>query len=247
VIDAQLDDAGWQGATVVTGFVELVPREGAAPPVQTEARLTYDDRNLYIAIAAKDPDPRQIRATLQPRDRLFSDDWVGCWWTPSATGRWGITSFPTPSACRRTLQMTRRARTSPSHYVFNTAGKITADGYNVEMAIPFRSLRFPNRPVQQWKIMLVRTYPRSNRHYISLPLAQPEQLLPASASSPSCAASSGCARGAGLEMIPAVIASRAGALTDADDPSRTGRATHGRRVAHAALRLSRAGRPSRPR
>jgi hypothetical protein len=88
-IDAQVDDEGWEGAARVTDFVEFIPREGAEPPVGTEVRMTYDDANLYVLFIASDPNPQEIRAAMQPRDRLWQDDWVGVLLDPfgdAATG-----------------------------------------------------------------------------------------------------------------------------------------------------------------
>jgi hypothetical protein len=222
-LDARLDDAGWADAARITAFVEYVPREGAAPPVATEAMVTYDDKNLYIAIAAKDPNPREIRATLQPRDLLWSDDWIGVLVDPFGDGSLGYYFLSNAIGVQGDLQMTPQSEDGSIDYVFHTAGKITADGFNVEMAIPFRSLRFPNRPVQEWKIMLVRTYPRSSRHYLSWPsLSQNNNCQLCQAAE--LRGLQGVRAGGGLEMIPSVIASRAGSLSDADDPTsyRTG-------------------------
>lgn len=216
-LDARLDDAGWANAVRTSGFVEYVPKEGAVPPVQTEALMTYDDKNLYIAISAKDPNPRQIRATLQPRDLLWNDDWIGVLVDPFGDGSLGYYFLANPIGVQADLQITPQSEDASIDYVFHTAGKITDDGYTLEMAIPFRSLRFPNRPVQQWKIMLVRTYPRSSRHYITWPslnqnnscqLCQTAELR----------GIEGVRAGGGLEVIPSVIASRAGALNDDGDP-----------------------------
>ena len=42
------------------------------------------------------------------------------------------------------------------------AGKLTANGYAVRMAIPFRSLRFVNTPGQSWGVALGRVIPSDN-------------------------------------------------------------------------------------
>ena len=217
VIDAQLDDAGWQDATVVTGFVELVPREGAKPPVETEARLTYDDRNLYVSVRARDPKPRDIRATLQSRDLLWSDDWFAVLLDPYGDGSLGYYLLSNPLGVQGDLQMTPSNEDASIDYVYQTAGKITADGYSLEMAIPFRSLRFPNRPVQEWRIMLVRTYPRSSRHYVTWPSMSQNNSCQLCQTA-NLRGIQGVRAGGGLELIPAVIASRAGALSDSGDP-----------------------------
>jgi hypothetical protein len=216
-VDARLDDAGWAGATRVTAFTELMPREGARPPVETEVLLTYDDTNLYVAVIARDPDPSDIRATLQPRDRLWQDDWFGVLLDPYGDQSLGYYFLSNPIGVQGDLQMSPQREDSSIDFIYHTAGRITEDGFVIEMAIPFRSLRAPERPVHEWGIMLVRNYPRSSRHYLTWPsmsrndpcqLCQLGRLHGLEA----------IQTGGNLELIPAVVASRAGRLTDPADP-----------------------------
>jgi hypothetical protein len=216
-IDGELDDPGWAGATRISGFVERTPREGAEPPVETEVLLAYDDANLYVGIIARDPNPHEIRASLLPRDQLWNDDWVGVLLDPYGDASLGYYFLSNPIGVQADLQMTSRSEDSSMDFVFTTAGRITDEGYVVEMAIPFRSLRVPDREVQTWGIMFVRNLPRSSRHYITWPAwsrNSPCQLC-------DVARLDGLERiqsGGNLEVLPAVVASRAGSLRDSSDP-----------------------------
>ena len=215
-IDAELDDADWAGATRIRDFVERDPSEGAAPPVGTEVMLTYDDENLYVAFIAADSAPDRIRATMQPRDRIWSDDWVGIILDPYGDASLGYYFLSNPIGVQADMQMTGRSEDSSIDFVYSTAGRSTADGYVVEMAIPFRSLRVPDRERHEWGVMLVRSFPRSSRHYISWPsfsrnnacqlcqLARLEGIQ-------------GVESGGNLEFMPAAVVSRGGSLADAND------------------------------
>lgn len=216
-VDAVLDDAGWAGAARITGFVEHTPREGARPPVETEAFVTYDETNLYVAIVARDPDPEAIRAALQPRDQLWNDDWIGVLLDPFGDASLGYYFLSNAVGVQADMQMTVRSEDSSIDFIFTNAGRITDDGFIIEMAIPFRSLRVPSRDVQRWGIMLVRTYPRSSRHYMTWPsmsrnnqcqLCQVARLE----------GIRGIETGGTLELLPAMVASQAGRLEDAADP-----------------------------
>jgi len=216
-VDARLEDAGWAGAARASAFVELVPKEGGQPPVGTEVLLTYDDRNLYVAWIAKDPNPKAIRATLQPRDRLWSDDWVAVLLEPFGGSSLGYYFLSNPIGVQGDLLMFPQGEDSSMDFIYTTAGRITEDGYVVEMAIPFSSLRFPDRPVQEWGIMLVRTYPRSSRHYISWPSMSrnnPCQLCQLA----KLEGVAGVRPGGTLDLLPAVVASQSGSLREPSDP-----------------------------
>ncbi len=216
-IDAELGDAGWVGAARINAFVEHTPREGARPPVETEVSITYDETNLYVAIVARDPDPRAIRAALQPRDQLWDDDWIGVLLDPFGDASLGYYFLSNPIGVQADMQMTSRNEDSSIDFLFSNAGRITEDGYVVEMAIPFRSLRVPDRDPQTWGIMLVRTYPRSSRHYLTWPSMSrnnPCQICQVAR----LEGIRGIESGGALEILPAVVASHSGQLRDASDP-----------------------------
>jgi hypothetical protein len=216
-IDGELDDPGWVGATRIRGFVEYVPREGSQPPVETEVMLAYDEANLYVAFVAMDPEPGEIRATLQPRDRLWNDDWVGVLLDPYGDASVGYYFLSNAIGVQADLQLTPQSEDSSIDFIYTTAGRITEVGYIVEMAIPFRSLRVPDRPLQSWGVMLVRTYPRSSRHYLSWPSLSrnnPCQLCQLAR----LEGIEGVRTGGALEFLPAVVASQAGRLRDPSDP-----------------------------
>lgn len=217
-IDAVLDDAGWTNTEPVRAFVEYEPREGAEPPVATEVMLRYDDENLYIAFSARDPEPSRIRATLQPRDRLRnSDDYVAVMLDPYGDGSVGYYFAANPLGVQADMQMATDYEDESIDFIYKAEGKITADGYIVEMAIPFRSLRLPNRDVQSWGVMLLRSYPRSSRHEMTWPSLSRDN---------SCmlcqmARLEGVAdvkTGGNLELLPSLVLSRGGTLAVDSDP-----------------------------
>ena len=74
-IDGDLDDPGWRGIPRADNFAEHNPGDQVRPPVDTEALITYDDENLYVAYVCYD-DPAQVRASLSERDDIWSDDYV---------------------------------------------------------------------------------------------------------------------------------------------------------------------------
>ncbi len=162
VVDGVLDDAGWQGAARVTGFTEIQPDDEVQPPVRTEVRLAYDDARLYVAFVAHD-DPEAVRASLRNRDAIFQDDWVGLILDPYGDGVQAYEIFANPLGIQGDLFMSPGNEDPGFDLIYHTEGRLTEGGYVVEMAIPFSSLRFPDRPEQVWRLTFVRNHPRSSR------------------------------------------------------------------------------------
>lgn len=75
-IDGALDDAAWQGAPVLGDFI--LNRGGAPAAAQTQARLAWDDRNLYLAVRADEPDMANLRtdAVEAEAKRVWRDDLI---------------------------------------------------------------------------------------------------------------------------------------------------------------------------
>src|SRR5437879_9768076 len=78
-IDGDLSDAVWETLAPLTlgEWVSYNPVRGEKSAPQTEVRVAYDDRYLYIAFHCFDSEPDRIRTTITKRDTAFNDDWVG--------------------------------------------------------------------------------------------------------------------------------------------------------------------------
>jgi len=216
-IDGELGDAGWEGATRVDGYVEFQPRENAEPPVETETLVAYDDTHLYLAFIAHDPQPSQIRATLRARNQIWNDDFVGIVLDPRGDQTLGYMFFANPLGVQGDMQVTPQGEDPSIDFIYETAGRVTEDGYVVEMAIPFSSLRFPDREVQSWRISFVRNYPRSSRHMLSwAPFSQNNPCMLCQLGV--MEGIEGVRAGGTLELLPSVVASQAGRLADGADP-----------------------------
>jgi hypothetical protein len=217
-VDGNLDDPGWEGAARTRGFTEMRPREGHPAPVETEVLATYDGTHVYFAFIAHDPDPSRIRATLQQRDQIFSDDFVGVMLDTHGDANLGYYFFASALGVQGDAQVSPNNEDWSIDFVYQTAGRITGTGYIVEMAIPFSSLRFPNRPVQEWRITFARSYPRSSQHQFSWsPLSMDNPCVMCQLGY--LQGIEGITAGGTLEILPAVVASQAGRLSTPGDPS----------------------------
>lgn len=104
-VDGRLDDPGWAAAGKATGFAERFPGDGTEPPVQTEAWLTYDDENLYVAFVCRD-DPALLRATMSQRDLYGNDDEVGLLLDTFGEGTWAYYFFVNPYGVQKDAMWT---------------------------------------------------------------------------------------------------------------------------------------------
>ena len=166
-VDGNLDEAAWQGAAVIDLPFETRPAENTAAPVKTECLITHDDDNLYVAFRAQDPEPSQIRAHLSDRDRAFDDDFVGIVLDPFNDERRAFEFFVNPFGIQMDMFMDDVGGDESDTWdaIWASSGRITETGYEVEIAIPFSSLRFPRTEGDQtWGFDALRFYPRNKRH-----------------------------------------------------------------------------------
>ncbi len=170
-VDGELGEAPWQLPPTFTLDYETYPADNAPPPARTEVWITYDSRNLYVAVRAQDPEPQKIRARLRDRDNAFQDDFVGVVLDTFNDERRGFEFFVNPLGVQMDLTQNDVTGNEDSSWdaIWASAGKVTAEGYQVEMAIPFSSLRFPRGgEAQTWGVDAVRIWPRDQRRRFGL-------------------------------------------------------------------------------
>lgn len=217
-IDGELDDSGWVNAATAANFTETWPGELIKPPVETEAMITYDDHHLYIAFKCYDDNPHTIRASFRDRDEAFADDYVGIILDTYGDGAWAYEIFLNPYGIQGDLRWTPQGEDISFDIIFESAGKITDEGYQVEMAIPFSSLRFPDRPIQTWRATFWRNRPRESR--------QRSSWAATDRNNPCFPCQFGTLTniknvkaGSSLEFLPSVVAFQTGSLNDLDNPN----------------------------
>jgi len=168
-IDGKISPGEWQNATHVTLNYEIEPGNNLPAKVKTEAFVTYDRKNLYVAFIAHDPNPKEIRASISDRDTIWQDDFTGIAIDPFNDSRRGYEFFVNPYGVQADLKRVEgTGEDSTWDTIWNSAGRITADGYEVEFAIPFNSISFPNGTgIHTWGFWFFRAYPRNFRYQIS--------------------------------------------------------------------------------
>ncbi|HUP48650.1 MAG TPA: DUF5916 domain-containing protein, partial [Thermoanaerobaculia bacterium] len=172
-IDALLDEPAWAAAAVIPLPYEWFPGDNVEPPVKTDALVTYDSRNLYVAFRAWDPRPSEIRAHLMDRDSIntfVQDDHVTLMIDPFNDQRRAFQFRVNPLGVQADAIFSQIEGIEDFSWdiIWASAGRITEEGYIVEIAIPLNQIRFPQGGgVQTWGFELGRSYPRNARHRIS--------------------------------------------------------------------------------
>ncbi|MCP4685735.1 MAG: carbohydrate binding family 9 domain-containing protein, partial [bacterium] len=211
-IDGLLDDAGWRGAGKADNFAEHRPGDQTRPPVDTRAYLTYDSDFLYAAFVCYD-DPSTIRATLCDRDQnVGSDDNVALLLDTYGDASRSYELFVNPYGVQADALHSNMGGEDFSYdLVWKSAATITDSGYQVEMAIPFTSLRFPNNEQQTWRVDFWRNHPRdTRRQYSWAAYDRDDPCWPCKWGTVTGIAD--VQPGRGIEFLPSVVAYQSGAL-----------------------------------
>ncbi len=165
-IDGVLDYPFWEKeALKIEGFLQFSPVEKGTPSQKTEAYIGFDRQNLYIAFRCYDTDPNKIRASITKRDNIMEDDWVLVFLDTYNEKRRAFTFIINPLGIpldgMRIEEGGNDDIDGSWDTVFQSEGRVDEEGYTVEMAIPFKSIRFPDEEEKVWGVTLARTVART--------------------------------------------------------------------------------------
>ncbi|MGH9966620.1 MAG: carbohydrate binding family 9 domain-containing protein [Pyrinomonadaceae bacterium] len=163
VIDGKLDDAVWTNAAVLKDFYQIDPGDNIAPSKPTEVLVGYDTKFLYIAFRAFDEQDK-IRSTVAKRDSIWNDDYVGFYLDTFNDKRKAFEMFFNPLGIQGDGVMTEgRGEDMSVDILMESKGIISETGYIVEIAIPFKSIRYEAGKGKLWGAHFFRRIQRNNR------------------------------------------------------------------------------------
>jgi len=166
VVDGELSDPSWKGVAPITDWLETNPGDNIPPKVRSVGYLAYDDNFLYAGFEFDEPDPGAIRAPLGDRDNVRSYTDYGGLIVDSQNDGHTAQLFLANARGIQYDALTNDASgedNSPD-YFWDSAAKITATGWVLEIRIPFSSLRYTDPNPAQWGILLYRNRPRDFRY-----------------------------------------------------------------------------------
>lgn len=207
-IDGVLDEQAWSEAALATNFSENFPNERTKPPIGIKAFMAYDLENVYVAYVIED-DPAKIRVHMNDRDHIWQDDYAGLLLDTNGDGQVTYFIAANPIGIQGDTRSNGDNEDVSFDLIYDSAGKVTATGYVVEMAIPFRSLRFPQKNVQEWKATFWITRPREDRsQYTWAAIDRNDPCM--SCQFGSLDGMTGVESGRNLEILPAITGSQTG-------------------------------------
>src|SRR5204862_7291598 len=134
-------------------FVQRRPLDGAAGSELTDVYLAYDADKLYFGVVAHYSDPALIRANRVDRDQIWNDDRVSIIFDPFldqqrayriAVNGYGVQGDALISGGSSGGGSSSSGPGDTSwNVLFLSAGAPSGDGWTAEVAIPFKSLRYP--------------------------------------------------------------------------------------------------------
>ena len=164
-VDGVLSEPEWASAERLTDFLQQEPDEGAVSNFKSDVRLLYDDETLYVGAMLYDPEPgklvsNELKHDFAPRD----SDMFGVTLDTFLDKLNGYGFFTMPKGARRDSQVADDGRANNSNWdgIWQVETTVADNGWIVEYAIPFRSLRFPRRDTQIWGLNVVRLIRRTN-------------------------------------------------------------------------------------
>jgi hypothetical protein len=215
-IDGRMDEEAWSRASVLTGFTQYRPAEGVPASERTEVRIFYTPRDLYVGIRAHARDPSRIRSTLAERDRITADDHVRVFLDTFLDRRRAYAFYVNPLGIQQDGTYSEAGRGGVSFspdFIFESRGRQTEEGYEVELRIPLKSLKFPSGDAQRWGIQVVRVIAATGAEESWAPRGRNEPAEMARAGT--LEGISGLRPGTLLELNPTLTARREGTHGDA--------------------------------
>jgi hypothetical protein len=166
-IDGRLDEPVWRRAAVLTGFSEYTPVDQRPAPDSTEVLVWYSPTALYFGIRAFEPHGI-VRATLADRDNISNDDNVEIHLDTFREGRKALVFIVNPLGVQADGTKNEGggfipgANVAPGQndlsadFQWESKGRLTDYGYEVEIRIPFSSIRYPDAREHRWGLQIDR-------------------------------------------------------------------------------------------
>jgi hypothetical protein len=178
-IDGSLDEPVWRRAARLNGFSQYQPVDGRPAAEPTEVLVWYAPDAIYFGIRARELHGNVVRATHANRDNIDSEDQIQILLDTDNSRQiaflFGVNPYGVQQDGTRSAQFAGGAGGASAtgggfrninplegsvdlnpDYFFESKGRLVDGGYEVEMRIPFKSLRYQDARVQSWGLHILR-------------------------------------------------------------------------------------------
>ena len=156
-VDGVLEEGVWQRAADLSQrLITWSPAFGERQPELTELWLAHDQTFLYFAIRAHDGKADEIKSAMARRDEIDADDWVGISLDAMGGQQHAVMLKVNPRGVQADEYLTPAGSDPSADYVWQSAARRTTQGYDVEMAVPLKSLRFRGGDSVVMNLLLLR-------------------------------------------------------------------------------------------
>ncbi len=171
-IDGDLEDATWASAPVAGDFIQNFPKAGQPASVRSEVKILYDNSAIYIGAMLYD-DPALIRKQLTARDgeQRTDVDYFSVFFDTYNDNQNGFQFLVTSANVQTDSRLSANYTGDFGDYgdktwdaVWESKTKMLDNGWSVEMRIPYFSLRFSKKELQDWGIQFMRFTRRNNEN-----------------------------------------------------------------------------------
>jgi hypothetical protein len=155
-VDGRLTDAAWSEASMLTGFSQYAPVDRLPAADSTEVLVMYTDHAIYFGIRAFETHGA-VTANLSDRDKIGSSDHVDLFLDTFNDRRRAFVLGVSALGIQRDGVYTEGSGTDLNpDYLFESKGRVTDYGYEIEIRVPFKAIRYQSADEQLWGIQVIR-------------------------------------------------------------------------------------------
>ncbi len=172
-IDGKLDEEVWDLVEWGGDFVQRQPEYGVQPSEQTQFKILYDAKNLYVGVRAWDSDPSAIVKRMSRRDG-FEGDWVEINIDSYHDKRTAFSFTASVSGVKGDEYVSNNGSDWDETWdpIWYLATSIDDKGWIAEFRIPLSQLRFADKPEHTWGVQFTRRFFRKEERSTWQPIPQ---------------------------------------------------------------------------
>jgi hypothetical protein len=170
-VDGLLDEPVWATIKPITEFVQRLPLDGGEPTEKSEMRVAFNNNFIYFGFTFFDSEPEKVRATILNRGGwIHRDDKLEIALDTYHDRRNAYLFEMNPLGTQDDALITDENRPGLDEWawdgVYISEGKVTDFGWVLEVAIPWTTLRFPNKDELTMGLAIKRYINRKNESVI---------------------------------------------------------------------------------